>query len=345
VPDVRPTPYPERPVRVLQSVRLGAGRPSYADHVVAALDGRRVEAFSFSYRTALAGRWDVLHLHWPEYLLRHPSRRRRLLRAALFALMLVRISVLRPGVVRTMHNVAPHESGRRLERALLAALDRRVTCHVRLNEETPVPPGARAVTIPHGHYRAELGEPGEGPAGDGRTFLFFGYLRPYKGVDVLLEAFAQVADPAARLVIAGEPGTSAMRALVESAAERDVRVEPRLEFLSDDELAVLVRRSSVVVLPYREIHNSGVLFAALSLARPVLVPENPVTAALREEIGADWVLGFHQPLTAADLEGALAEAAGRPSAAVPALEGREWPAVAELYTEVFLSRPSRGSRR
>jgi beta-1,4-mannosyltransferase len=334
VHDTRPTVGRERPILVLQSVRLGAGHPSYADHVATALDLQRVAPLSFSYRTALVGRWDVLHVHWPENLLRHASPWRRRLRAVLFALLLIRIVVLRPGVVRTMHNVAPHESGRRLEGALLAALDRRVTCHVRLNDETPVPPGARAVTIPHGHYRAELGEPGDGPTDDGRTFLFFGYLRPYKGVDVLVAAFAGVADPAARLVIAGEPGTSAMRALVESAAERDARIEPRL-----------VSLATVVVLPYREIHNSGVVFAALSLARPVLVPENPVTASLRAEIGADWVLGFDQPLTAVDLEVALTQANRRPATAVPALEGREWPAVAERYTAVFCSSLPAGEGR
>ncbi|WP_369140400.1 glycosyltransferase [Modestobacter versicolor] len=344
MPDPTPSQPGGRPVRVLQSVRLGGAHPSYADHVAAALDPQRLELLSFSYRTALVGRWDVLHVHWPENLIRHRSRPRQALRCVLFALLLLRIRVLRPGVVRTVHNVAPHERGHRVERALLAALDRRVTCHVRLNDETKVRRGAPVVTIPHGHYRAELGAAGDLPRDDGRTLLFFGFLRPYKGVDVLVEAFGQLADPAARLVVAGEPATPAMRALVEDAAAADPRVEPHLSFLPDEELSALVRAATVVVLPYREIHNSGVLFAALSLACPVLVPENAVTAALRAEVGADWVRGFTHPLTADDLSAALAAAADRDPAAVPELAGREWSAVADRYAAVFLGPATAGAR-
>lgn len=328
-----------RRVRVLQSVQLGGPRPSYADHVADHLDPDRFEVLSFSYRTALTGRWDVLHVHWPENLLRHRSRPRRALRAVLFALVLLRIRWSRPVVVRTAHNIAPHEGDSSVERSLLAALDRAVTWHVRLVEETPLRPGAAAVTIPHGHYRAELGTPA--PPTDDRSLLFFGYLRPYKGVDALLTAFAAVPDADVRLVVAGEPASADMRSLVAEAAAADPRVTGRLGFAADDELAALVRASAVVVLPYREIHNSGVVFAALSLGRPVLVPENAVTAALREEIGPDWVLGFTHPLTAEDLTGALAVAARRDPAAEPDLAGRGWTAVAHRYAEVFTATPGR----
>jgi len=326
-----------RPVRVLQSVLLGGAQPSYADHVAGRLDPTRVQPLSFSYRTALTGRWDVLHVHWPENLVRHRSRPRRVLRTVLFALLLVRIRVLRPVVVRTVHNTTPHEGGRPVETALLAALDRAVTWHVRLTDETPVRAGAAAVTIPHGHYRAELGDAGT-PA-DPRCLLFFGYLRPYKGLDALLAAFAGTTDPQLRLVVAGEPASAEMRALVTDAAGADPRVTPHLGFVADDALAALVGGSAVVVLPYREIHNSGVVFAALSLGRPVLVPENPVTAALRAEVGEEWVRGFTHPLTATDLTDALAAAAGRDPAATPDLAGRDWSTVAESYTGVFTSRP------
>jgi beta-1,4-mannosyltransferase len=322
-----------RPVRVLQSVLLGLGQPTYPDHVAAASDPAQVQMLSFSYRTALGGSWDVLHLHWPENLLRHRSRARRAIRAVLLGLLLVRITVFRPGVVRTLHNVAPHEPGTRVERVLLAALDRTVTCRVRLTDLTPVPAGAPAVTIPHGHYRSELGAPV--PTADTASLLFFGFLRPYKGVDALLGAFAGLADPAAQLVIAGKPADAGMRTLVEAGCAADPRVSAHLEFLADPELARLVAASTVVVLPYREIHNSGVVFAALSLGRPVLVPENPVTAALRAEVGAEWVIGFEHPLTAADLADALATAARRDPAVQPDLAGREWTTVAQRYAAVY----------
>lgn len=321
-------------LRILQSVRLGGDKPSYMDHVAARLDPARDTVLPFSYRQALTGQWDVLHMHWPEYLIRHRNRGRRILRSLLFALLVLRVRIARRGVVRTLHNVMPHERGRSIESVLLRAMDRRVTHYVRLNDLTPVRDGVGATTIPHGHYRDESHEDGDRPA-DHKTFVFFGYLRPYKGVDALARAFARLEDRELRLVIAGEPASDEMRAQVEAIAAADPRVEVHLEFLAEEQLATVVQGGAVVVLPYREIHNSGVVFAALSMGRPVLVPENEVTANLRSDVGQEWVLGFQPPLCPADLRAALDLARSRPPGARPRLDGRDWASVAEAYSAVY----------
>ncbi|KQS68848.1 hypothetical protein ASG41_08045 [Modestobacter sp. Leaf380] len=320
---------------MLQSVRLGGAHPSYMDHVAGQLDPRRVVVSSFSYRAALLDDWDVLHVHWPENLVRHRRKTRAWVRTALLVALLCRVRFRGSGVVRTLHNVAPHEEGGLVERTVLTLLDRSVTCHVRLNEATHGRADTPMVTIPHGHYRAEMAGPSNGSHAAGRGLMFFGFLRPYKGIDALVSAFADVSDPEERLVIAGEPADEAMRTLVERAAASDPRLELHLGFLPDEELAELVASVALVVLPYKEIHNSGVVFAALSLARPVLVPENDVTAALRREVGPEWVHGFHHPLEADHLAQALAAAGSRDAGIRPDLGGRDWSAVAAQYTTVF----------
>jgi len=95
--------------------------------------------------------------------------------------------------------------------------------------------------------------------------LMFGLLRPYKGVDVLLEAWRGIAD--AELWIVGLPKLDL--APLRAAAPPNVRFVPR--FVADDEIAAFFGRADLVVLPYREIDQSGVLFTALAFGRPLLL--------------------------------------------------------------------------
>jgi glycosyltransferase involved in cell wall biosynthesis len=99
----------------------------------------------------------------------------------------------------------------------------------------------------------------------GPVVLFFGLLRPYKGVDVLLEAWRRAdRPPGAQLWIAGMP-----RMDVSGVHGADVRTA--LRFVSASELAGAFRAADLVVLPYREIDQSGVLFTALAFGKPLLL--------------------------------------------------------------------------
>jgi len=107
---------------------------------------------------------------------------------------------------------------------------------------------------------------------DGRkVVLCFGLVRPYKGIDLLIEAFA-AAPPEAVLLVVGRPlmplEPLRRRARELGISER-VRFVPR--FVPDAEIPPYFRRADVVVLPYREAEQSGVLFTALAFARPTVV--------------------------------------------------------------------------
>jgi glycosyltransferase involved in cell wall biosynthesis len=128
---------------------------------------------------------------------------------------------------------------------------------------------ARVHVIAHGAF-AHLAEAPEAPPPfqtDKKVVLFFGLLRPYKGIDVLLDAWRGIDD--AELWIAGMPrmDISALRA----GAPENVRFVPR--FIGDEELAPYFRRAELVVLPYREIEQSGVLFTALAFGKPLLLSD------------------------------------------------------------------------
>src|SRR5690606_20440538 len=89
----------------------------------------------------------------PENSLRHPRRIARAVKTLLFALFLLRLRLQGKAVVRTVHNVQPHESGTRAERRLLARLESMTTLWIILNEKTATPDAGRTVLVPHGHYR------------------------------------------------------------------------------------------------------------------------------------------------------------------------------------------------
>jgi len=185
----------------------------------------------------------------------------------------------RPRVV-TLHYPLPQPGERRKlerQRRYLRAFDA-VVAHTesaadRLRGEVGLDP-ARVEVIPHGplDYLTNLADPKPLPVeltgASQPVILFFGLLRPYKGIDTLLEAFAQV--EGAELWIAGMPRMSIepLRRLADRAPGR-VRILPR--FISDPEIPALMHKADVLALPYRDIEQSGVLNTGLAFAKPMVL--------------------------------------------------------------------------
>jgi beta-1,4-mannosyltransferase len=334
-------------LRVLFSVRPPSETTNPYIVQLADAVGREVDVQFFGWGPALLGRYDVWHVHWPEVLVRRRGRLARTAALARFALLMARLTALRTPVVRTLHNTGAHETGSRLEQLLLRWCDRRTTYWIRLNDNTELPAGRRSTdstVIAHGHYVdwfARHPHPEQVP---GRV-VNFGLIRPYKGTDALLAAFGGVDDRTATLRILGAPSTERLRAMVTAAERTDRRVSSLLRHVDDETLAVEIGRAQLVVLPYRDMHNSGALLLALSLGRPVLVPGNAVTRAVADEVGPGWVHTYSGPrLTAADLAAALRDSADRPAASRPQLAARDWAAVGHQHVQAYRTAASSARR-
>jgi len=136
---------------------------------------------------------------------------------------------------------------------------------------------ARVHVIPHGAFDYLTRQPDEAPLPDdlatvdGPVILCFGLIRPYKGVDVLLDAFRSV--EGAELWVVGRPLGMSLAPLRELAARAPgtVRFVPR--FVPDRELPAYFRRADLVVLPHRDAEQSGVLYAALAFAKPIVLSD------------------------------------------------------------------------
>lgn len=291
---------------------------------------------TFDWWRALFGRYDVFHVHWPENLQRGSNWWRTLVRQALTATLMLRLAGTRTPVVRTLHNTQPHEPGGFLERALLDWCDRRTSAWIRLNPTTAVPRPGPVRTILHSHYRdwyKDLGHDGSEPG----RLLFFGLLRPYKGIEELLRAFGAADDPGLRLVIAGRPMDAGLRDQIEDMERQDPRVTARLEYLDDTQLADEISRAELIVLPYRRLHNSAAALLALSLNRPVLLPEGAEAGSLAAEVGSGWVRTFTPPLDREDLTSALDSLAEWSPTSRPDLSARDWEEAAAAHVALFRS--------
>lgn len=137
------------------------------------------------------------------------------------------------------------------------------------------------------------------------TFTLFGKIKPYKGADILIEAFARVPDELrrqARIRIVGKPymDLAPLRALAAANGIADaVSIEPG--FVADEAMPSVFAPGSIAVFPYRAIDASGVLFQALEFGRPVIASRIGVFG----EMLAD---GTHGRLVAPEDPAAFADA-------------------------------------
>ncbi|HZP42482.1 MAG TPA: glycosyltransferase [Candidatus Binatia bacterium] len=281
----------------------------------------------------------VLHFHWPE---RHFDPR-RLASAVAFVLRLLLARLLGYRLVWTVHNLRPHEGdtpGHRLVRAALLRLATPIA-HCEAARRALGRAAARAVVVPHGSYvgwypnrvgaraaRARLGL-----AADARVLACFGQIRPYKGIEQLLRAFAAIPDPDVRLVIAGEPvGGADARVL----AVGDPRVQLVLGRIPDDEVQVVVNAADVMVVPYRDVLTSGAAMLAFSFGRGIIAPRLGCLADLAET-GAAILYDPDEPgaLAAALRRGLAADATALGGAARRLARALSWEAIARRHLAVY----------
>jgi glycosyltransferase involved in cell wall biosynthesis len=230
------------------ATRLGAGAPrrrravKLAEHVPDMLRYRR--------RAAAA---DVRHFQWL------PIERidSHLLPAA------------RPRVL-TMHNVIRREA---VDLRLASRMDA-VIVHTRYGAEL-LGDRDNVHVIPHGafeHLTRQADErplPAELAQVERPVVLYFGVVRPYKGVDVLAEAMQQVEN--AELWVVGRPLGVSMERLRRLAPPGRVRFVER--YVSDAELPAFFRRADLVALPHRNVDVSGVLFAGLAFGKAMVMSD------------------------------------------------------------------------
>lgn len=264
-----------------------------------ALDGigMHYEQFPYSLRWILSHppreRFHYVHFHWPEVFFHlRPRAWTRLWGLKGYLLVhAVWLALKARGyrIVWTVHEVDVHDATaftglQGLSRRFLWSIADLVFTHtpgVRTAAERRWGTKRHIHTIPIGSYagaypdtvtrdaaRARLGV----PAG-ATTFVFFGNVRPYKGVDLLLEAFRDVqrSHPMAHLLIAGKPYSPEFKAAVEAQAAAIPNTHLHLGYVDDGDIQNYLRAADCFVAPYKYIETCSAIYLALAYDLPIII--------------------------------------------------------------------------
>lgn len=265
---------------------------------------------------------DVVHLQWQHDYFTGATRWLAFRRSTQFLVQILGLRLARVPVAWTVHNIVNHEGRQARWESLMCRILARTVSALIVHCDEAVEAVATAYgvdpkrirVVPHGHYadvypaprEKELARRSLGIDSAARVLLFFGQVRPYKGLEELLDAFAKLEDPDIRLVVAGEPKFG-MEDVLQARAERDPRVNARLEFLPDDDLLDYIAACDLVVLPYRKSLTSGAAILAFSSGRPVVAPRLGCMRGFPPEAAV-----LFDPESCDGLETALREALSKP---------------------------------
>jgi len=195
-------------------------------------------------------------------------------------------------IVLTVHDLLPHDTAELYKQTfhnLYSNVDA-IICHsdhikTRLDTEFSVP-AEKISVIPHGPFFYDL--PDEDDQATLRGFgvepgkilvLWQGIIFPYKGIDLLLEAWRMVeaSGENASLVIAGTGSPELLEQIREQTDRLGLKhVKLHFRFISTEELVALYRVADIVVYPYRAITTSGALATGLALGKTIVASDLPV---------------------------------------------------------------------
>jgi len=201
-------------------------------------------------------------------------------------------------VILTVHDLLPHDTAETYKETFFKLYEMvdGIICHsdhirTRLRSEFAVE--GRVWVIPHGPFFYDL--PASDPAQILRCYgieegaalvLWQGIIFPYKGVDLLLNAWRKVEESGtdAFLVIAGTGAPDLLDQIREQIKALNLRrVKLHLRFLSSEELVATYRAADIVVYPYRAITTSGALATGLALGKAIVASDLPVFRELLSE--------------------------------------------------------------
>ncbi|MDD2943360.1 MAG: glycosyltransferase [bacterium] len=265
----------------------------------------------------------VIHVHWPESFLNQEKMISVLLRALLLFGVVFSAKVFGLKLVWTVHNLKPHERRHPKLNAWFYEKFPKL-CHglIFLSDftknkamvEIPSMKSVKSRVVLHGHYRDVFPEPksrsfakkelGINPAT--KVVLFFGMIRRYKNVPLLIERFNELNESGAMLIVAGSVvnDNSLEREILELSKGKE-NIVLDLNRISEEKLHLLISASDCIVLPYADVANSGSILLALSLNRMVLAPNKGSLSEIRSYVGNDYLHLYEGDFTRESLEDGL----------------------------------------
>lgn len=254
----------------------------------------------------------VFHLHWVSFVLAGAtSEDDATARINIFLEKLKKFTTQGGELVWTIHNSLEHDCKYPdIEKALrkgICDLAHRIHIHSEATIEDiennyPLPK-SKLVVVPHGNYvgcyrdfcTRETARRQLGITNEEIVFLSLGQIRPYKGLDIVLNAFSKIHQdfPKTRLLIAGKVAHPYSPDHLSSIINSYDGVSLFPYAVSDTELQYYFRAADATILSYKNILTSGSIYLSLSFGCPVIAPDFPAISEVIEN-GANGFLYNHK---------------------------------------------------
>lgn len=248
-------------------------------------------SYLFSVLRLVKNNWkpDILHLHWIHPFLLASSKGKTIIKSISFIVELAILRIFRIKIVWTVHNIVNHEKKfSSLElfftKFAIRFFNRIIThAHFAKNEVKKIyniTDNSKIQIIPHGNYINNYSNTiGRIKArnklkinGKEIVFMYFGLIRPYKGISELIQAFNKLNYSQTRLLIVGKPLNNEIARGIHKKCEENENIKTFFEFIPVAEIQIYMNATDVVVLPYRDILTSGAVILAMSFGKPVIAP-------------------------------------------------------------------------
>ena len=322
-----------------------------------ALSAEGCEVHDLNRKNGIFGRPDVVHIHWPQNECKGPPLR-AIRRSTELVLQLALQRVRGAATIWTAHNVYGHDQDHPLlERIVMWCVTRMISGVVYLSTSSQALAEARYpklrrkphAVIPHGLYGASFSSDKDRAAARAHfgiplqenVISFIGDIAPYKGLDELLKAAADLKPSELFLLVAGSFKADenysrqilAQISQLQSAGHRIAFIEQRL---TNSEMVDAIKASDIVALPYKRIANSGLAMLALEHAARLLVTDHPVFRELRDEIGSARIMITGEHFSASAVRAALADYGVSPQQGMETFRrARSWPRIAASTVQFY----------
>jgi glycosyltransferase involved in cell wall biosynthesis len=226
-------------------------------------------------------------------------------------LFLILLKLLRYRLIWTAHNLLPHERtslNDRLLMKMLLLLSDKVIVHSDIQLPTN-----KKIIIPHGNYinfypnvvtKHEARKKLDVQQND-FVFLFFGHIKPYKGVELLLNSFQKIQKTNMKLLIVGDCKDPQYLDLLNKKTDKLTNVTIIQSFIASDEVQYYFNAADTVVLPFKEVTTSGSFILASSFKKTVIAPCIGMFATLPQNLGYFYSLSNEDVLSSAMLQSFL----------------------------------------
>jgi len=240
---------------------------------------------------------DVIHIHWISSIISKvtwsSSKLKFLLKCMLLVLDLLYCRVRGVKLIWTIHNKFAHENYNKKReifiRKIFAYCVNKIILHsqealIEVSKLYNMDLSSKSEIIFHGNFNGCYPEPSTDKKQlkelkniyqNEKVILFFGALKPYKGIEILISTFNELKHKEnLTLIIAGNPVSDEYKQLVVELTKGNDKIKTDLRFLSDGELVDYIDIADLVALPFSDTLTSSTVLLAMTQGKALLLPES-----------------------------------------------------------------------